>query len=38
MTFEVNWHPKASKNLAKLPKFLIERILKKIDEDWEIFA
>lgn len=32
MIFEVEWHPKASKNLSRLPKFLIERVLKKVDE------
>jgi len=32
MSFQVEWSPKASKNLAKLPKYLIERIFDKIDE------
>ncbi len=31
MTFNVCWHPKASKNLSKLPKELIKRVLDKID-------
>ena len=32
MTFQVTWHPKASKNLSKLPKDTIKRIFDKIDE------
>jgi len=32
MSFHVEWHPKASKNLSKLPKDGIKRILDKIDE------
>ena len=32
MNFNVDWHPKASKNLSKLPKELIKRILNKVDE------
>ena len=32
MNFQVDWHPKASKNLSKLPKDMIKRILGKIDE------
>lgn len=32
MTFQVEWHPKACKNLSRLPPELIKRILKKVDE------
>ena len=32
MTFNVDWHPKASKNLSKLPKELIKRVLNKVGE------
>jgi len=32
MTFNVEWHPKATKNLSKLPQELIKRVLNKIDE------
>ena len=32
MTYTVNWHSKATKELSKLPKNLIERVLNKIDE------
>lgn len=32
MNYEVKWHSKAEKNLAKLPRELIEHILNKIDE------
>lgn len=32
MTFQVEWHPKACKNLSRLPTELIKRILKKVDE------
>ena len=31
MSYKAEWHPRASKNLEKLPKELIERVLKKID-------
>ncbi len=32
MSFQVEWHPKASKNLSKLPKGTIKRVFDKIDE------
>ena len=32
MSFRIEWHPKASKNLAKLPKDTIKRVLSKMDE------
>ena len=32
MRYEIIWHPKAAKNLEKLPKEFIQRILSKCDE------
>ena len=32
MSFQVEWGPKASKNLAKLPKDTIKRIFDKMNE------
>lgn len=32
MTYTVEWHPKASKALAKLPRDLLEHIFNKINE------
>ena len=30
--FEIQWSPKASKNLSRLPKELVERIFEKMDQ------
>lgn len=30
--WKVLWHPKALKNLEKLPKDIIERVVKRIDK------
>jgi len=32
MTFNIEWSPKAGKNLSKLPRDLIKRVLNKVDE------
>ncbi|MBI4450378.1 type II toxin-antitoxin system RelE/ParE family toxin [Candidatus Woesearchaeota archaeon] len=32
MTWKVEWHPRAFRNLEGLPKQLIARIVKKLDE------
>ncbi len=32
MIFQVDWHPQAAKNLSKLPKEQIKRVLDKFDE------
>ena len=31
MTFSISWHPQAFKRLEKLPKTVIERVVKKMD-------
>lgn len=30
-SFKIEWHPRASKNLSKLPQELIKRVFKKLD-------
>ena len=32
MSYTIEWHPKASKNLSNLPKDLIRNILNKLDQ------
>ncbi len=32
MSFDIKWNPNASKNLEKLPKDLILRVFKKLDQ------
>lgn len=32
MTFLVEWHPKASKNLSKLPKELIKHVFRDLKQ------
>jgi len=32
MSYAIEWHPKASKNLSNLPKDLIRNVLNKLDQ------